>query len=121
MHCLCRRLRVHFLSNGPEGPVARVFVRNGRLMMLLSEDEDAAAVRLEPLRPGLFRIGEVEYSPELCSLRYRHPRPSVTALCVRGAALSQGFSMIVLRLRQQLHGSFSQLRAQPVQHTTLLA
>jgi CubicO group peptidase (beta-lactamase class C family) len=54
----------HFVNNGPEGPVARVFVRNGRLMMLLSEDEDAAPEPLEPLGPGLFRIGKAEYSPE---------------------------------------------------------
>ena len=54
----------HFVNNGPEGPVARVFVRNGRLMMLLSEDEDAVPEPLEPLGPGLFRIGKAEYSPE---------------------------------------------------------
>jgi CubicO group peptidase (beta-lactamase class C family) len=54
----------HFVNNGPEGPVARVFVRNGRLMMLLSEDEDAAPEPLSPLGPGLFRIGKAEYSPE---------------------------------------------------------
>ena len=54
----------HFLNNGPEGPVARVFVRNGRLMMLLSEDEDAVAEPLEPLGLGLFRIGKLDYSPE---------------------------------------------------------
>lgn len=54
----------HFVNNGPEGPVARVFVRNGRLMMLLSEDEDATPEPLEPLGPDLFRIGKAEYSPE---------------------------------------------------------
>ena len=54
----------HFVNNGPEGPVARVFVRNGRLMMLLSEDEEAGPEPLEPLGPGLFRIGKAEYSPE---------------------------------------------------------
>ena len=54
----------HFVNNGPEGPVARVFVRNGRLMMMLSEDEEAAAQPLEPLGSDLFRIGEEEYSPE---------------------------------------------------------
>jgi hypothetical protein len=54
----------HFVNNGPEGPVARVFVRNGRLMMLLSEDEDAAPEQLAPLGPLLFRIGKAEYSPE---------------------------------------------------------
>jgi D-alanyl-D-alanine carboxypeptidase len=52
------------VNNGPEGPVARVFVRNGRLMMLLSEDEDAASEPLSPLGRGLFRIGKAEYSPE---------------------------------------------------------
>jgi D-alanyl-D-alanine carboxypeptidase len=54
----------HFVNNGPEGPVARVFVRNGRLMMLLSEDEDAVPEPLEPVAPALFRIGKAEYSPE---------------------------------------------------------
>jgi D-alanyl-D-alanine carboxypeptidase len=54
----------HFVNNGPEGPVARVFMRNGRLMMLLSEDEEATPEPLEPLGPGLFRIGKAEYSPE---------------------------------------------------------
>jgi D-alanyl-D-alanine carboxypeptidase len=54
----------HFVNNGPEGPVARVFVRNGRLMMLLSEDEDAVPEPLEPVAPELFRIGKAEYSPE---------------------------------------------------------
>jgi D-alanyl-D-alanine carboxypeptidase len=54
----------HFMSNGPEGPVARVFVRNGKLMMLLSEDEAATPQPLEPLGRGLFRIGKEAYSPE---------------------------------------------------------
>jgi D-alanyl-D-alanine carboxypeptidase len=54
----------HFVSNGPEGPVARVFVRNGRLMMLLSEDEEATPEPLQALAPGLFRIGDADYSPE---------------------------------------------------------
>jgi D-alanyl-D-alanine carboxypeptidase len=54
----------HFVNNGPEGPVARVFVHNGRLMMLLSEDEDATAEPLEPIGSGLFRIGKANYSPE---------------------------------------------------------
>jgi CubicO group peptidase (beta-lactamase class C family) len=54
----------HFVNNGPEGPIARVFVRNGRLMMLLSEDDDAAPEPLEPLGPGVFRIGKADYSPE---------------------------------------------------------
>lgn len=52
----------HFVNNGPEGPVARVFVRNGRLMMLL--DESPAAQPLEPLAPAVFRIGKITYSPE---------------------------------------------------------
>lgn len=54
----------HFVNNGPEGPVARVFVRNGHLMMLLSEDEAAIAEPLEPVGSALFRIGKVAYSPE---------------------------------------------------------
>ncbi|MGH8138878.1 MAG: serine hydrolase domain-containing protein [Steroidobacteraceae bacterium] len=54
----------HFVNAGPEGPVARVFVRNGRLMMLLSEDEDAKAEPLEPVGAAVFRIGKAAYSPE---------------------------------------------------------
>jgi CubicO group peptidase (beta-lactamase class C family) len=54
----------HFVNNGPEGPIARVFVRNGRLMMLLSEDDEATAQPLEPVSPALFRIGKEDYSPE---------------------------------------------------------
>lgn len=54
----------HYVNNGPEGPVARVFVQNGRLVMLLSEDEDAVPEPLAPLGRGLFRIGKAEYSPE---------------------------------------------------------
>jgi CubicO group peptidase (beta-lactamase class C family) len=52
----------HFVNNGPEGPVARVFVRNGRLMML--EDEKPAAEPLEPVAANVFRIGKATYSPE---------------------------------------------------------
>lgn len=52
----------HFVNNGPEGPVARVFVRNGRLMML--QDESPAAQPLESLAPGVFRIGKLTWSPE---------------------------------------------------------
>jgi D-alanyl-D-alanine carboxypeptidase len=54
----------HFVNNGPEGPVARVFIRNGKLMMLLSEDDAAKPEALEPLATGLFRIGDKDYSPE---------------------------------------------------------
>ncbi len=54
----------HYVNNGPEGPVARVFVRNGRLMMLLSEDEEATPEPLQPLGPGQFRIGKADYCPE---------------------------------------------------------
>jgi hypothetical protein len=54
----------HFVNNGPEGPVARVFVRNGRLMMLVSEDENPVEQPLEPLSPAVFRIGKEDYSPE---------------------------------------------------------
>lgn len=53
----------HYVNDGPEGPVARVFVRNGKLMMLLSEDEEAKALPLEPLEAGVFRIGP-DPSPE---------------------------------------------------------
>jgi D-alanyl-D-alanine carboxypeptidase len=54
----------HFVNNGPEGPVARVFVRNGRLMALLSEDDGPAAEPLEPIKAGVFRVGKAAYSPE---------------------------------------------------------
>jgi hypothetical protein len=54
----------HFVNNGPEGPVARVYVRNGKLMMMVAMDEDAAPEPLEPLGPGIFRIGKEDYSPE---------------------------------------------------------
>ena len=54
----------HFVNNGPEGPVARVYVRNGQLMMMVSMDEDATPEPLTPLSPGVFRIGKEDYSPE---------------------------------------------------------
>ena len=54
----------HFVNNGPEGPVARVYVRNGQLMMMVAMDEDATAEPLTPLSPGVFRIGKEDYSPE---------------------------------------------------------
>lgn len=54
----------HFVNNGPEGPIARVYVRNGRLMMVLSEDDDPTPQPLEPVGPGYFRIGKEDYSPE---------------------------------------------------------
>ncbi len=52
----------HFENNGPEGPNARVFVRNGRLM--LAHHLEAPAQPLEPLTPGVFRWGDKAYSPE---------------------------------------------------------
>jgi D-alanyl-D-alanine carboxypeptidase len=54
----------HFVNNGPEGPVARVFVRNGELMVLLSADESGEVMPLTPVGPNEFRIGEKSYSPE---------------------------------------------------------
>jgi len=46
----------HFANDGPEGPVARVFVRNGRLWALLAFNERAIPTRLMPIGPGLFRL-----------------------------------------------------------------
>ena len=54
----------HFANNGPEGPIARVFVRNGRLMMFLYEGGPPVAEPLEPISTGVFRIGSEVYSPE---------------------------------------------------------
>jgi len=52
----------HFENQGPEGPVARVFVRNGQLWVSLSEEEKPTV--LEPIVDGLFRLGEEAHSPE---------------------------------------------------------
>lgn len=54
----------HYQNDGPEGPVARVFVRNGRLMMLRGLGDWAQAEPLEPLGAGVFRAGDPDYSPE---------------------------------------------------------
>jgi CubicO group peptidase (beta-lactamase class C family) len=54
----------HFANVGPEGPAARVFVREGRLWVLMSLNEFGAPLLLEPLGEGLFRMGEETYSPE---------------------------------------------------------
>ena len=87
------------MNNGPEGPVARVFVRNGRLMMLLSEDEEAIPLnRSSPWVQGLFRIGKAEYSPERARFDTIVDRRGTAPLRLRGAALSQGYSMIALAL-----------------------
>jgi D-alanyl-D-alanine carboxypeptidase len=53
----------HFENNGPEGPVARIFVRNGRLWAIVSPVFDLTAVEFEPLGQGLFRYG-VAHNPE---------------------------------------------------------
>jgi D-alanyl-D-alanine carboxypeptidase len=53
-----------FENNGPEGPAARVFVRNGRLMVVFLA-EGTAAQALEPAGvEGVFRLAEPAYSPE---------------------------------------------------------
>jgi D-alanyl-D-alanine carboxypeptidase len=54
----------HYSTNGPEGPVARVFVRGGHLMMMVSADEAPELQSLEPVGPGAFRVGEPDYNPE---------------------------------------------------------
>ena len=54
----------HFESNGPEGPVARNFVRNGRLWTVLSPFSDFTPVLLESFADGLFRYASAKHSPE---------------------------------------------------------
>jgi hypothetical protein len=54
----------HFESNYPESPLARVFVRDGRLWAMMSLHEQAKPTLLEPIAEGLFRLGDQVYSPE---------------------------------------------------------
>jgi D-alanyl-D-alanine carboxypeptidase len=59
-----RELVGHFVFAGPEGPNARVFVRSGTLMVLVSWDESLLAVPLMPLPGGVFRLGDEDFAPE---------------------------------------------------------
>jgi D-alanyl-D-alanine carboxypeptidase len=55
----------HYENNGVEGPVIRVFVRNGRLLIDFGFED----LKPKPLQatdhPGEFRIAEPEYNPAL--------------------------------------------------------
>jgi hypothetical protein len=54
----------HFENNGPEGPAARIFVRNGRLVASLLA-EGLSPRELSPTgADGTFRFVEPSYSPE---------------------------------------------------------
>jgi CubicO group peptidase (beta-lactamase class C family) len=54
----------HFENNGPEGPVLRFFVRNGRLFGAGLRHEAAIPFALEPVGTATFRVGQHDYSPE---------------------------------------------------------
>jgi D-alanyl-D-alanine carboxypeptidase len=54
----------HFEYSGPEGPSARVFVRSGHLILLTDVSDAESVQELEPLSPGVFRVGEPAYNPE---------------------------------------------------------
>jgi hypothetical protein len=54
----------HYVNNGPEGPVARVFVRDGKLVTAMYVEELFAPLPLTPLGEGAFRLGKEDYSPE---------------------------------------------------------
>jgi D-alanyl-D-alanine carboxypeptidase len=55
----------HFENNGVEGPVVRVFVRNGRLFIDLGFEDLKPKALQATERPGEFRIAEPEYNPAL--------------------------------------------------------
>jgi CubicO group peptidase (beta-lactamase class C family) len=58
----------HYENHSPEGPEARIFVRNGRLMALVEgEVPETSNHALDPVRQGVFRPAEPRYNPE----RYR--------------------------------------------------
>ena len=54
----------HYVYSGPEGPVARVYVRNGSLIAVLFMDENLYALPLEPVSPGVFLLKESPVSAE---------------------------------------------------------
>jgi D-alanyl-D-alanine carboxypeptidase len=55
----------HFENNGVEGPVARVFVRNGRLLIDLGFEGLQPKALQATDHPGEFRIAEPDYNPAL--------------------------------------------------------
>jgi D-alanyl-D-alanine carboxypeptidase len=54
----------HYVYPGPEGPIVRIFVRNGGLVAVLGWEEQLFVEKLVPLDGGLFRMGDEEYSTE---------------------------------------------------------
>ena len=54
----------HYVNNGPEGPEARVYVRNGRLLAAMEINETFAPLPLEPVGKATFRLGREHYTPE---------------------------------------------------------
>ncbi|HEY2686618.1 MAG TPA: serine hydrolase domain-containing protein [Steroidobacteraceae bacterium] len=54
----------HYVNNGPEGPVARIYVRDGKLVAAMYVEEIFAPLPLTPLGEGVFRLGKEDYSPE---------------------------------------------------------
>jgi CubicO group peptidase (beta-lactamase class C family) len=54
----------HYVYSGPEGPVARVYVRNGSLIAVLFMDENLYALPLERGGPGVYLLKESPVSAE---------------------------------------------------------
>ena len=54
----------HYVNNGPEGPEARIYVRDGRLVAVLEMDEAFSPTPLEPIGEATFRLGPEDWSPE---------------------------------------------------------
>ena len=54
----------HYVNNGPEGPVARVFVRDGKLVTAMYVEELFAPLPLTKVSEGVFRVGREDYTPE---------------------------------------------------------
>ena len=54
----------HYVTNGPEGPEARVYVRDGRLFAAMEINETFAPLPLQAVGTATFRLGPERYSPE---------------------------------------------------------
>jgi D-alanyl-D-alanine carboxypeptidase len=54
----------HFVNNGPEGPIARIFVRNGKLLASFFLEEPFPPMPLVSVGSGTFRAGREDYSSE---------------------------------------------------------
>ena len=54
----------HYVNSGPEGPVARVFVRDGKLFASMYLDAGIAPLPLVRLSEDTFRLAVEDYSPE---------------------------------------------------------